>query len=438
MELDQILTFRVAGCDLNGQMRGKRLPISDYHKLNDGLVRLPLSVMNVDVWGADIKKSPLVFDSGDKDGILLPTDRGAVPMPWLQSNTAFVPMWMYCEDGTPFDGDPRHALAQILDRYAQRGWTVIAATELEFYLVDDSGDALLPPINPLSGRPVQGHAYMSLRQLDAFDAYFTELYQACADMGIDAQTAISEAGLGQFEINLNHSDAMRVADDTWLFKALVRGLARKHGMAATFMAKPFAGEAGNGMHMHFSIFDRNGHNIFDDGGEKGTDLLRNAVAGCLEMMPASTLVFAPHGNSFERLTPGSHAPTGVSWGYENRTAALRIPAGNPKGRRIEHRVACGDINPYLMFSAVLGAALYGIEHGLTPPAPIAGNAYAHDVPRLPTDWKSAISLFRTDPLIATLFPALLIENLCLTKEQEFERLRDFAPQDHWKVYLETV
>ncbi len=438
MELDQFLTFRVAGCDLNGQMRGKRLPISDYAKLNDGLVRLPLSVMNVDVWGADIKKSPLVFDSGDQDGILLPTERGVVPMPWLGAPTFFVPMWMYCEDGSPFAGDPRHALAAVLKRYAGHGWSVTAATELEFYLVDDSGDHLAPPINPLSGRPVQGHAYMSLRQLDAFDEYFTDLYQACADMGIDAQTAISEAGLGQFEINLNHTEAMRVADDTWMFKALVRGLARKHGMAATFMAKPFQGEAGNGMHMHFSITDQNGNNIFDDGSAYGTDSLRHAVAGCLAAMPASTLVFAPHGNSYQRLTPGSHAPTGVSWGYENRTAALRIPAGNPKARRIEHRVACGDINPYLIFSLVLGAALNGIEQKFAPPAPIQGNAYEHDVPRLPTDWATAIEMFRSDPLVAQILPRQLIENYCLTKEQELERLRDIAASDHWKVYLETV
>jgi glutamine synthetase len=438
MELDQILTFRVAACDLNGQMRGKRLPISDYQKLDNGLVRMPLSVMNVDVWGADIIKSPLVFDSGDQDGVLFPTERGSVPMPWLSAPTVFVPMWMYREDGTPFEGDPRHALAAVLKRYAAHGWTVTAATELEFYLVDDSGDSLAPPINPLSGRPVHGHAYMSLRQLDAFDAYFTELYQACASMNIDAKTAISEAGLGQFEINLNHTDAMRMADDTWMFKALVRGLARKHGMAATFMAKPFLGDAGNGMHMHFSVTDKEGKNIFDDGTPMGTDALRHAVAGCLNAMPASTLVFAPHGNSFERLTPGSHAPTGVSWGYENRTAALRIPAGNTKARRIEHRVACGDINPYLLFSLVLGAALVGIEEQQTPPAAISGNAYAHDVPRLPTDWSAAIAMFKTDPMIEKLLPRQLIDNFCLTKEQELERLRDIDPSDHWKVYLETV
>ena len=201
-------------------------------------------------------------------------------------------MWTYEVDRTPFAGIPSRTCTGI-DRYATRGWQVVAATELEFYLVDDSHENLSPPINPQSGRPLVGRAYMSLRQLDSFDAYFSELYDACELMGIDAQTAISEAGLGQFEVNLTHSEAMRAADDTWLFKSLVRGLARKHGMAATFMAKPFAQEAGNGMHVHFSVLDEEGNNIFDNGGADGTAMLRHAVAGCLEAMAASTLVFAP-------------------------------------------------------------------------------------------------------------------------------------------------
>lgn len=438
MELEQFGTFRVATCDLNGQMRGKRLPIADYKTINEGTIKLPLSALNLDVWGSDIKNSPLVFETGDPDGILLPTDRGPVPMPWLNVPTFLVPMWTFQADHTPFSGDPRHALARVLDRYATRGWQVVAATELEFYLVDDTQDRLSPPINPQSGRPLTGRAYMSLRQLDSFDAYFSELYDACARMGINAQTAISEAGLGQFEINLNHCDAMRAADDTWLFKSLVRGLARKHGMAATFMAKPFLHEAGNGMHVHFSILDEDGHNIFDNGGAEGTPLLLQAVAGCLAAMSASTLVFAPHGNSYDRLMPNSHAPTGLSWAYENRTSALRIPESHPKARRIEHRVAGGDINPYLILSMILGAALAGIEDELSPPDPITGNAYDLDLPQMAPTWQDAIDAFESDPLIARILPQALIENLCMTKQQELTLLAEIDASEHWKTYLESV
>ncbi|TMV09573.1 glutamine synthetase [Ruegeria sediminis] len=439
MDLSTLHTFRVAACDLNGQMRGKRVPPSYADKLVKGAVRMPLSALNVDLWGADIAGSPLVFESGDADGILLPTDRGPVPMPWLDTPTALVPMCLYDDDGAPFAGDPRHALSAVLDRYAARGWSVVAATELEFTLLDASGNAPQPPLNPVTRRRLSSEAVLSLAEMDAFDAFFTELYDGCDAMGIPAQTAISEAGIGQFEINLNHQNALRCADDTWLFKALVRGLARKHGFAATFMAKPYPTDAGNGMHVHFSVLDDQGRNVFDDGGPDGTDTLRAAVAGCLAAMPGSTLIFAPHGNSYERLVPSAHAPTGACWAYENRTAAIRIPGGAPAARRIEHRVAGGDINPYLMLAAVLGAALVGIEDDLRPPAPITGNAYEIDgLPQLARDWASAVAAFETDPLIARILPAELIRYLAMTKRQEIARFSDRPSETHWMSYLEAV
>jgi len=438
MELSDTPTFRVAACDLNGQMRGKRVPGSYAGKLGKGAVRMPLSALNVDIFGADIEGSPLVFESGDADGILLPTARGPVPLPWLDTNQPLSPMAMHHEGGGRFDGDPRHALTGILDRYAARGWHVIAATELEFTLVDDSGARLKPVRDPLSGRALDAPHILSMTQMDAFDQFLTGLYDGCAAMGIPAQTTTCESGIGQFEVTLNHQDAIRAADDTWLFKSLIRGLARRYGFAATFMAKPFADDAGNGMHVHFSVLDSDARNVFDNGGPEGTEPLRAAVAGCLAAMPASTLLFAPHANSYARLVPGSHAPTGACWAYENRTAAIRIPGGAPAARRIEHRVAGGDINPYLIFTAILGAAITGIEDGLAPPPPITGNAYEQDLPQLAADWSSAIDLFETDPLIARIFPAGLIRNLVMTKRQELRLLRDIPEEDHWKTYLETV
>lgn len=439
MDLSTLHTFRVAACDLNGQMRGKRVPSSYAAKLDKGAVRMPFSALNVDLWGADIDGSPLVFESGDADGVLLPTERGPVPMPWLDTPTALVPMCLYDDDGKPFAGDPRHALATVLSDYAERGWSVIAATELEFTLLDASGSSPMPPINPLTGRRLSDEAVLSMAELDAFDAFFNDLYDGCAEMGIPAQTAISESGIGQFEINLNHQDTMRCADDTWLFKALTRGLARKHGFSATFMAKPYSEDAGNGMHVHFSVVDVKGHNVFDNGGPEGSEVLRSAVAGCLAAMPGSTLIFAPHGNSYTRLIPGAHAPTGASWAYENRTAAIRIPGGAPAARRIEHRVAGGDINPYLMLAAVLGAALNGIKDGLQAPESISGNAYEIDgLPQLAGDWQSAIAGFETDPQVARIFHADLIRFMAMTKRQEITRFADRPAEEHWLSYLEAV
>ena len=439
LENPEIKTIRVAASDLNGQPRGKRIARRFAGKALEEGTRFPFSVLNLDIWGEDIDDSPLVFESGDPDGVLLPTERGFVPMPWLQAPTALLPLWMFHEDGRPFAGDPRHALAAVLERYKKLGLTPVVATELEFYIIDDKGAELRVPRSPRSGKRRQQAEILALRQLDAFDAFFTDLYDHCEAMDIPADTLISEAGPGQFEINMMHqNDAMKAADDAWLFKLLVRGLARKYGFAASFMAKPYVDYSGNGMHMHFSVLDAQGKNIFDDRTPKGADKLRHAVAGCMKAMAGSMLVFAPHASSYDRLVPGAHAPTGIAWAYENRTSALRIPSGANAARRIEHRVAGGDTNPYLLIAAILGAALNGIEDGKEPPAPITGNAYDKDLTRLPATWGGAIEAFSESPEIARIFPKGLIQNFLATKRQELKYMEDLSPDEQLELYLDTV
>lgn len=434
-----VRNIRAAVADLNGQARGKRMPARFGHKLATEGSRMPMSVLNVDIWGDDIEDSPLVFASGDRDGVLMPTERGFVPMPWLANPSALIPMWMFLEDGTPFQGDPRHALKTIVDRFHAKGLHPVVATELEFYLIDDSGDDLQPPPSPRSGKRRLGGEVLSMRALDMFDDFFTELYDACEAMDIPAETAISEAGMGQYEINLVHTDdAMKAADDAWLFKILTRGLARKHGFAASFMAKPYTEHTGTGMHTHFSVLDDNGDNIFDNGGEEGTPALRHAIAGCMAAMPASMLVFAPHGNSYERFTPGAHAPTGIAWAYENRTSAIRVPAGAHQARRIEHRVAGGDINPYLMIATVLGAALVGLEDDMDAPAPITGSAYEADLPQLPTTWEGAIEAFERSELMRRILPRQLVRNFVMTKKQEAQYYLELTESERIDLYLDTV
>ncbi len=435
----EVRTIRVAAADLNGVARGKRIPARFASKVFTEGTRFPFSVLNLDIWGEDIEESPLVFESGDCDGLLMPTERGFMPMPWLEAPTALLPIWMFHMDGRPYDGDPRQVLARVLDRYAALGLTPVVATELEFFLIDDSGKTLRVPPSPRSGKRRTGGETLSLRALDAFDSYFTKLYEACEEMDIPADTAISEAGPGQFEINMMHSsDALKAADDAWLFKMLVKGLARSHGFAASFMAKPYDLWPGNGMHVHFSILDRDGNNIFNDGTEKGSDQLRHAVAGCLAALPGSTLIFAPHENSFDRLVPNAHAPTGIGWAYENRTAALRIPASGPAARRIEHRVAGGDVNPYLMLAAVLGAALVGLEDKMIPDEPLTGNAYAQSLPQLPATWNLAIETFATCPLVQRIFPKELVANYLMTKRQEIHYMAELSDEEQTELYLDTV
>ncbi|MRX49195.1 glutamine synthetase [Paracoccus sp. S-4012] len=438
-EHPEVKTIRVAASDLNGVPRGKRVPARFAEKLMSEGTRFPYSVLNMDIWGEDIEGSPLVFQAGDPDGLLLPTERGFMPMPWLAAPTALLPLWMFHTDGRPYDGDPRQALALIAARYRDAGLTPVVATELEFFLIDDSGKQLQAPRSPRSGKRRTGAETLSLRALDTFDKFFTALYDACEAMDIPADTAISEAAPGQFEINLMHQpDLLKAADDAWLFKMLVKGLARNFGFAGSFMAKPYEEWNGSGMHVHFSVLDAAGRNIFDDGGEKGSEALRCAVAGCLQAMPGSTLVFAPHENSYDRLVPNQHAPTGIGWAYENRTAAIRIPASGPSARRIEHRVAGGDVNPYLSLAAILGAALDGMQSRASCPDPFEGNAYDKALAQLPGSWSGAISTFAQSPEIGRIFPAHLIENYVMTKRQELHYMAELSDEETVELYLDTV
>ncbi|HSG37611.1 MAG TPA: glutamine synthetase family protein [Paracoccaceae bacterium] len=438
-EHPEIRNVRAGAADLNGQARGKRVPIRFARKLEEDGMRFPLSVLNLDIWGEDVEDSPLVFEIGDPDGVLMPTERGYVPLPWLETPSAMLPLWMYTEDGEVFGGDPRHALANVVNRYKELGLTPVVATEMEFYLVDDSGLELRQPKSPRSGKRRPGAEILSLRALDAFDSFFNDLYDGCEAMDIPTEAATSEVGLGQFEINLVHvDDALKAADDAYFFKMLVRGLARKHGMAASFMAKPYPDYAGSGMHVHFSVIDKDGNNIFANDTFEGTPALHHGIAGCLKGIADLTLIFAPHSNSYDRLVPESHAPTGICWAYDNRTASVRVPGGSFKARRIEHRVAGGDVNPYLFLAAVLGSALIGIEDKLTPPPPISGNAYEQDQPQIPDTWEAAIDRFEESEIAARIFSPLLIQNLVLTKRQELHYLSSMSESEKLDLYLDTV
>lgn len=426
-------------CDLNGTLRGKRVPIGQLDKVLSGGMRMPLSASGVDVWGEDIENSELVFETGDADGICESTGRGVLPITWNTRPTAVVPLWLAEENGSPFSGDPRRALAKIVRRFAEKGLTPVVATELEFYLVDPQGDVPRPPSSPITGKRLDSDGVLSIDELEHFDTFLNDVYEACDLQGVPADAAISENGAGQFEINMMHvEDPLRAADDAILFKRIVRGVARKHGFAATFMAKPYGNRAGSGFHVHFSLVDKNGVNVFDDGGEDGTDLLRHAVAGLLETMSENTLTFGPHENSYRRLTPGAHAPSAVAWGYENRTAAIRIPGGSPKARRIEHRVAGADANPYLVLCSVLGGALLGLEKEWQPSNPIVGDAYSMDLPHLPLDWASAIEAFERGKHVEEIFSSRLKGMFVDCKKQEHRIFKGHVTDFEYHSYLEVV
>ncbi|WP_155095323.1 glutamine synthetase family protein [Paracoccus aestuariivivens] len=428
-----------AHCDLNGVFRGKRLPLSAADKLASGGIRMPMSSIGVDIWGTDVIGNSLTFDQGDLDGIVEPTGRGPLPLAFGATPALFTPMWMRKEDGQPFFGDPRRTLAAVLDQFAAHGLTPVVATEVEFYLVDPAARSAQPMAVPDVKHTDCSDTIYSMQELADVDAFLNEVYRIAADCGVAVDGATSESGPGQFEFNLMHGpDALKVADDTVLFKQIVRSAARRHGFAASFMAKPYADHSGSGLHVHFSLIDAQGRNIFDDGTREGTDAMRHAVAGVLAAMHDSTLIFAPHQNSYRRLRPGTLAPTTVAWGYENRTAALRIPGGPSVARRIEHRVSGADANPYLVIAAILAAALDGIATAAEPPAPLAGNVHDSDAPHIPADWRSALSVFETSPLIARLFHPEFIAMFTACKRQELDVFDREITALEYHSYLHTV
>lgn len=435
----EVETIFACICDLNGVMRGKRVPIEQLGKITSGALRMPLSLLSMDIWGEDIEGNDLVFDTGDADGLCDFTGRPISPVDWTSRPAAFAQLWMRQEDGRPFMGDPRRALAAVVERFEERGLTPVVATELEFYVVDPSAPVPQPPCSPITGKRLDSDSALSLDELQHFDAFLNEIYDSCAAHGIPADSAISENGAGQFEINLLHvADPLQAADDAVLFKRLVRGIARKHGFAATFMAKPYGDRAGSGMHVHFSLNDAQGRNVFDDGGDEGTEVMRQAVAGLIRTMQENTLVFAPHENSFRRLLPGAHAPSSVAWGYENRTVAVRIPGGDPRARRIEHRVAGADANPYLVLASILGGALLGIENAWEPPPPITGDAYSQNLETLPPDWASAIEAFSRGAHVPRIYARRLQRMFVQCKMQELRRFTSHVTEFEYHSYLESV
>ena len=327
----QITHLRTACFDLNGLLRGKIVPRSQLGKILSGGIRMPLSTVNLDIWGRDIDGSKWVFASGDADGACRWTGRGPLPVNWMRRATALLPLSLTHDDCTPFEGDPRNVLDSILGRLAALNITPVSAFELKFYLVDPNAGENTPqgfaPAPGASAHRLHDSA-LALGELDSYDSFVNDIYDACRQQNIAIDTFVSKPGIAQFEVNLLHSeDALRAADDAALFKHLAKGVAGQHGLVACFMAKPFPDQPGSGMHVHISLLNADGHNIFDDQTDQGSDYLRNAIAGALLLLPESMLVFAPHQNSYRRFRTESHAPNISSWGYENRTAAIRIPYG---------------------------------------------------------------------------------------------------------------
>jgi glutamine synthetase len=426
--------------DLNGVLRGKRMPAAASLKLFENGLRLPRSLVGVDVWGCDVMDNGLVMETGDVDGLSFPVGDGLLPAPWAKE-TAQVMLMMGDTDGGPFLADPRQLLIEMKTRLKARGLTPVAAMELEFYLLSRDADEYGRPRTPANGptgrRIVEPRMY-AMTELDAFAGFFNDLYAACEAMGVPLGAAIVEGGAGQFEVNLLHQDdPVRAADQAILFRRAVKGVADKHNLISTFMAKPFGDRAGNGMHVHMSMLDDKGANVFDNGADEGSLLLHQAVAGLLKAAPEAMIFLAPHLNSMRRFQEGSHAPTRLAWGYENRTSAIRIPNDTRANRRFEFRIAGADANPYLIMASLLGGVLHGVENRLTPPSATAGNCYESDAPSVPTSWRDALDAFAGGTILAPMFGDLFTQVFVALKRQEMRKANERVTDFEYDSYLQA-
>lgn len=443
-----VKTIELLMPDMCGILRGKRLTKNSFKKLYSGSVRTPGSLYLLDITGQDIPAVLLGFADGDPDKFCRPAPGTLKPVPWAEQPLGQVLGSMTEDDGAPLYSDPRAILASTVARLGELGLKPSVAIEQEFYLLDRKrgpGGAPQPAFSEQSGYRQSTTQVAGMEELYDFESFLAEVERCCEVQGLPAEAASKEYAPGQYEINLHYvADAVTACDQAVMLKRIIKAVARRHGVVASFMAKPFEETAGSGTHVHVSLYHEDGANAFARGARQeingmgvGEPLL-HAVGGLIACMAESMAIFAPNANSYRRFRPGLFVPVSPSWGVNNRSAGIRIPPSDDQALRIEHRNAGADTNPYLAAAAILA----GIHHGLTakidPPPASDGDRDPEGLPELPLDWHTALDRFRD----GTILPFYLGEKYhgvyetCRRFECEAFKAR-IQPLDY-EWYLRTV
>jgi len=404
--------------DMTGIARGKILPKDLF--LKSGHMRLPKSVLLNTVNGQQPDNTAFVGDT-DPDMVCVPDLSTARVVPWAAEQVAVI--IHDCEefDGTPVALSPRSVLRGVLNRYQARGWQAVVAPEMEFYLVarhQNPHEPLQPPLGR-TGKPEAGRQSYSIDAVNDFDPFFLELSRFCEVHRLGVETLIHEAGAGQMEINFTHGDPMDLADRVFLFKRTVRETALRHGIFATFMAKPMEAEPGSAMHIHQSILDaETGHNIFSLPDGSVSPAFGHYIAGLQRYVPLVMPMLAPYVNSYRRLSRNMSAPINVQWGFDNRTCGIRVPESDATNRRLENRVPGVDVNPYLAMAATLACGYLGMEQALEPTAPMRSSAWDMDY-ELPNHLEDAIRRMRTCEPLREVLGGAFVDAFLAVKELEY-------------------
>ena len=412
--------------DLNGVVRGKVWPAQKFlQSRENGSLRMPSSVFSVTVTGeyADDEHSGESYS--DPDVRLDPDPASLCVAPGFKTPTAFVFADALHRDGTPFEIAPRHVLKRVLALFEEIGWQIVVAPELEFYLTQINADPdfpLLPPAGR-SGRSETAPQPYGLEAITEYEDIIEDIYEYAEAASLHLDTMIHEAGTAQLEINFNHGEPIQLCDQVIVFKRIVRQVALKHGVYATFMAKPMQQQPGSAMHLHISALDRDGGTLFADGAGGMTDDFRHFVGGLQSLLPEVTPLFAPNVNSFRRMQPSHSAPINLQWGHDNRSCGLRVPTSDPANMRVENRVPGADANPYLALAASLVCGYVGVRDRIAPMPLVEGNAYVH-ARTLPRNLDTALDRLVRCEAVIELLGRKFVDAFLLIKADELAAFQD--------------
>lgn len=407
--------------DFTGNARGKIIPAAKFS--HDYGTRLPEGIFVTTVTGDYPDEYDQLVQPSDSDMYLRPDPETVRMVPWAVDPTAQVIHDCFTRDGRPHELAPRNVLRRVLALYADVGLRPVVAPELEFFLVQKNIDPDFPLQPPAgrSGRPETARQSYSIDAVNEFDPILDLMYDYCEAMELDVDTLIHESGAAQLEVNFEHADPMSRADQVFLFKRTMREAALRHGIYATFLAKPMENEPGSSMHIHQSMLDASrGGNVFA-GKRPGehSRLFQHYLGGLQKYVPMAMAFFAPNVNSYRRLAFGEVSPKNVQWGYDNRTCGLRVPMDSLENTRVESRFAGSDANPYMAMAATLACGLLGIREKLAPTAPVAGSAHEHGY-GLPRSLEEALHLLDACKPLRELIGPRFVDAFIAVKQKEYQ------------------
>ncbi|MDP9199263.1 MAG: glutamine synthetase family protein [Pseudomonadota bacterium] len=429
--------------DMLGILRGKRVVRDEFAKPFGAGLNFCGATVLLDAKGATFDRITNGGRDGDPDAISTAVPGSLAPVPWAEVPTAQLLLSMATADGEPFFADPRQVLRHAARPLQKMGLTAVAATELEFYLLESDGDRPAPRVGRIPGTrlPQSGPQYGAMEDVEDVDPFLAELYAVCEAQNIPVGATLKEFSPGQFEINLHHVASVELAaDHAVLLKRAVKAVARKHGLGASFMAKPFADCAGCSLHVHVSLMDESGRNVFasKDPAQPVSNTLRHAIGGLSATMAESMAIFAPTANSYRRYRPGLFVPLAPNWGRNHRGVSLRVPLSALEDTRVEHRTGGADGNPYLVLAAILAGIHHGITHKLDPGPMVQPGTVIDEKIALPLRWEAALDAYDRGKILPKYLGERYHKLFGTCRREECDRFHSEISDRDYEWYMRAV